>query len=154
MQAEIIFIFCERARIWRHWYSVFSVYWQKATRKCKMATLDDSPSLFIGKSWSEWAENVPLSPLEGKIRTQRWSYSNKVLSFKIIFLNMLKKTFDSESVNHENLTFCDLSWCFNSPFQKTKLTDPLKKTAMKRIACVCLLRVKISVANIIYLQLL
>ncbi|XP_062579332.1 ataxin-7-like protein 2 [Saccostrea cucullata] len=29
-----------------------------------MATLDDSPSLFIGKSWSEWAENVPLSPLE------------------------------------------------------------------------------------------
>ncbi|XP_022333263.2 uncharacterized protein LOC111130463 [Crassostrea virginica] len=29
-----------------------------------MATLDDSPSLFIGKSWSEWAENVPVSPLE------------------------------------------------------------------------------------------
>ncbi|XP_048741891.2 ataxin-7-like protein 1 isoform X2 [Ostrea edulis] len=29
-----------------------------------MATLDDSPSLFIGKSWSDWAENAPVSPLD------------------------------------------------------------------------------------------
>ncbi len=30
----------------------------RSNKKYKMATLDDSPSLFSGQSWSLWAENV------------------------------------------------------------------------------------------------
>ena len=51
----------------------------KATRRYKMATLDDSPSLYLGQQWTHWAEKVEGKSKNGTLyfRIAKYDKANR-----------------------------------------------------------------------------